>query len=224
MDPGDAMRPKSGAAIQPKFDQQRDALSSDPDAASVPTGSAHSLPLSPCPAARSSGASVCRESAICKDDARSDDDDGQDCAPGRAGEQEEERFGVLRSGFQPEVPLEPGIRDGSDIVVRWLVTSAQHGQAVPDALMSLDPMRYPTTSRAKKAARRGLVLKYRVGQHPELNEQSLSPKDRLKVVKTSTVVQEGESLALQTQLGCGFYPHIPFDRPNFKLDVLYQVC
>ena len=137
---------------------------------------------------------------------------------------DKESLGVLPLGFMPETPLERGLRDGCDVVVRWRVTVAQSGQVVPDALMSLDPTRYPTISRAKKAVRRGLVLKYRATQDPDAYHQSLPAKKRLAIVKTSTIVHDGEMLALQTQLGSGFYPHIPFDCPNFKLPVVYQVC
>ena len=81
-----------------------------------------------------------------------DDDDAEDSAAS---------FQVLRDGFVLESSIMPGLRDGYDVVCLWDIELKHDKLTPPNALMLLDPCRYPTTSRAKKAVRRGLVLKYR---------------------------------------------------------------
>jgi len=77
--------------------------------------------------------------------------------------------------------------------------------------MKLDPTRYPTQSRAKKAVRRGTVLLV-----------DAEKSESLSVLDTRSVVHLGQTLGLQLRLGRGAYPGIPFDRPNWDLTVVYQ--
>ena len=96
-------------------------------------------------------------------DSASDDDAAP---PDEAADEDEEGFevgvsGILHGGFTEErTCLRTGLRDGFGVtVVLGQVPGSLNGSRLDVAMMQLDPTRYPTRSRAKKAVRKGLVLR-----------------------------------------------------------------
>lgn len=93
----------------------------------------------------------------------------------------EEDCSIHPDGFVLEPSLMPGSREGFGIIQLWPPLDATYDGLRTDAIMiRLDPQRYPTTSRAKKAIRKGTLL--RLEQvHGE------SESSGFTVLKTTTV-------------------------------------
>jgi len=70
---------------------------------------------------------------------------------------------VLIDGFRPEAsPIEgyEVVRQGYGVTKVWKLDSSHDNKLVLDVLMVIDPGRYPTISRARKALRKGVILKF----------------------------------------------------------------
>jgi hypothetical protein len=131
---------------------------------------------------------------------------------------------VLEDGFLDEHCLMPGLRDGYGVTT--VLGSVKEDTPAHLALMTLDPKRYPTRSSAKKAIRRGLVLRLLdVEGDSEDSEGACTEGDKgigrlVALTSTTCLVGPGDRLVLQTRLGKGVcYPEIPWDKPNFELPV-----
>jgi len=66
---------------------------------------------------------------------------------------------VLLVGFVPECSLMDGDKPQHGIIQAWLIPALK-SHVVHDALMQIAPEIFPTTSRVKKALRRGRVLSF----------------------------------------------------------------
>ena len=119
-------------------------------------------------------------------------------------------------------------------------TSLPQGKnlTLQNALTILDPVNYPTLTRARKACRKGMVLVHR---NPKLGKfQNASNRDTVRHMNISCSssdlnfkrgnvgdrVEPGDIIGVQLFLGTyrkkQCYPNIEYSRPQFQLPVLYE--
>lgn len=105
--------------------------------------------------------------------------------------------------------------------------SRTHNITLQEALCALDPVNYPSLTRARKACRKGFVL---IHQGPIEGGE----KGRLNAFKSKKCVRgrvgdsvyPGDAIGIQAMMGTfkkkRCYPFITYSRPRFALPVLYE--
>jgi len=100
-----------------------------------------------------------------------------------------------------------------------------------EALTALDPLHYPTLSRARKACRRGLILirsreGRATGASNNTNNHNTSSTTTFRRGGVGDPVFAGDVLARQVFLGTyrkrACYPCVDYPRPQFELPVVYE--
>jgi 23S rRNA-/tRNA-specific pseudouridylate synthase len=106
--------------------------------------------------------------------------------------------------------------EDSGIVQRLELTP--HNVTLPVALCLLDPQRYPSLSRARKACRKGLIVIHR-GSFDSLSNMQ---RDQCIRGRVGDRVYTGDVLCIQVRMGSGYFTMLHYQKPNFELPVVYE--
>jgi len=89
---------------------------------------------------------------------------------------------------------------------------------LPIALMLLDPVNYPSFSKARKACRKGYIL---IHEGP-LEDENVFDSEKCVRGRVRNRVLPKDVIAKQVRMGGGFYPGESYAKPPFNLPVVYE--
>lgn len=95
--------------------------------------------------------------------------------------------------------------------------------SVPLALMVLDPIEYPSRSRARKACRKANIMIHRGPlETDELGKEEVFDSAKCQRARVGDRIFPGDVLAKQIRIGDGLFPVLGHKRPPFDLPVIYE--
>jgi 23S rRNA-/tRNA-specific pseudouridylate synthase len=99
-----------------------------------------------------------------------------------------------------------------------------HNVTIPIALLVLDPLTFPSLSRARKACRKGNILIHRgpLQMDPETGEESIFVAEKSSKGLVGDRVYPGDVLARQVRIGTGSFAVLRHQKPLFDLPVVYE--
>ena len=107
---------------------------------------------------------------------------------------------------------------------------------LPVLLMLLDPLEFPSLSRARKACRKGNILVHRGPLHSTTNNRTNDDDDESSLGETLPLFNQsncevgrvgdrlfpGDVIAKQIRMGSGYFPVLAYKQPPFEVPVVYQ--
>lgn len=121
--------------------------------------------------------------------------------------------------------LPNGLKGGYKVMKTYQISSShQKPMLIQEALNTLDPINYPTLSRARKACRKGSII---IHNGPIQNgEEHQAFSSNSKRARVGVVVNAGDVIGVQIMMGTfkkkRCYPNIMYSRPRFSLPILYE--
>lgn len=121
--------------------------------------------------------------------------------------------------------LPNGLKGGYKVMKTYQISSSyQKPMLIQEALTVLDPINYPTLSRARKACRKGSII---IHNGPIKNcEEHQAFSSNSKRARVGVVVNAGDVIGVQVMMGTfkkkRCYPNIMYSRPRFSLPILYE--
>jgi len=104
-----------------------------------------------------------------------------------------------------------------DDLIRLNIDSGKN-VTLPIALMLLDPVEYPSFSRARKACRKGYIL---IHEGP-LAKENVFDSDKCVRGRVRNRILPEDVIGKQVRMGGGFYPSESYQKPPFDLPVVYE--
>jgi len=104
-----------------------------------------------------------------------------------------------------------------DDLIRLNIDSGKN-VTLPIALMLLDPVEYPSFSRARKACRKGYIL---IHEGP-LEKENVFDSDKCVRGRVRNRILPEDVIGKQVRMGGGFYPSESYQKPPFDLPVVYE--
>ena len=122
--------------------------------------------------------------------------------------------------------LSNGLKGGFKVINTYQISGSHQQEPMPiqEALTALDPINYPTLSRARKACRKGSII---IHNGPIQNgEEHQAFSSNSKRARVGVVVNAGDVIGVQVMMGTfkkkRCYPNIMYSRPRFSLPILYE--